>query len=340
MSSIVKIRTASNSSYKATIPPSSHIYFRYQSGGIAFEEWVNLVTLCLAPLLTHLAFGCPEPVLLCARGPNWLARLTQYNPITIIWRWYAIVYRRVRARSWDRADMAASNALFWVNGRWDGSEEAMVASRAWATKLPEKAHVHWASLSVLITIAMALQSAGTIDYLLHLNSSWEAPSPALPYIFYSIAVLSILRIPASPWLSSEYGYESRNADQTPTSSRSATLATEEAGSAHNVFAMPEDKHVLLTSMSITSPTSQSRLNPPSALSARIVQTIAILITGLGFGAACWNSVANEGPSAFHIVAPASALAQTAFYFTLCASALCICLFYLVTGGVGRRSCRA
>ena len=81
-------------------------------------------------------------------------------------------------------------------------------------------------------------------------------------------------------------------------------------------------------------TGQGSLLVFSAISARIVQTIGILVSGLGFGAAYYNSAAKIGPRAFHILAPASALAQTAFYFTRCASALCTCLLNLATGRIG------
>ena len=36
-------------------------FFQHQSGNIKFTEWIELFTLCLAPLVAHLIAGVPEP---------------------------------------------------------------------------------------------------------------------------------------------------------------------------------------------------------------------------------------------------------------------------------------
>jgi len=53
--------------------------------------------------MTHIAFGYGTPVLMSQQRPKLLDQLTQFNPITITWRWYTIVNRRIRAYDWDRA---------------------------------------------------------------------------------------------------------------------------------------------------------------------------------------------------------------------------------------------
>jgi hypothetical protein len=149
----------------------------------------------------HVIFGLAKPFMLSDQLPRWTDRLAQFNPITIVWRWYAIVYHRIRANDWDRADMAASNAIFW-----NGSEEIRSISRDWVTKIPEKTHVSFVSPSTLATIAMTLQRAGALQHISQIGTSnWRAPGLALPNIFYPIAVLSFARLPASIWLSSDYG---------------------------------------------------------------------------------------------------------------------------------------
>jgi hypothetical protein len=151
-----------------------------------------MLTVCLAPLVTHICFGFAEPVILADRRPRVSDRLVQFNPITIVWRWYAIVNRRIRAKSWDRADMAATNAIFWDGHRWDGSEEMMLKSRAWVTKLPEHTRVNWISSSTLATAAMTLQGVDALLHLIHgTKVDWNAATDGLPNIFYPVAILSL-----------------------------------------------------------------------------------------------------------------------------------------------------
>lgn len=98
---------------------------RYQSQDIALSEWVTLLTLCLAPLIAHVVVGTPSPSYLCTSRPKWHEWICHYNPTSVLWRYTAITDRRIRARFWNRADLAATNALFWTPRGWDGSE-AMV----------------------------------------------------------------------------------------------------------------------------------------------------------------------------------------------------------------------
>jgi hypothetical protein len=79
------------------------ILFTYQSQGLNFKQWTDFITICLAPLIAHLAGGVVSPTILgsLSQGPTWISYLTHFNPISIVWRYYIIVDRRVRARSWD-----------------------------------------------------------------------------------------------------------------------------------------------------------------------------------------------------------------------------------------------
>ncbi|KAJ1323460.1 hypothetical protein MN608_11615 [Microdochium nivale] len=84
---------------------------------IPFSEWVTLLTVALAPLVAHIAAGTPYPSVLSLRycqRPRWHDSICLYNPTSIFWRYAAIADRRIRARDWGVADMAASNALFWT----------------------------------------------------------------------------------------------------------------------------------------------------------------------------------------------------------------------------------
>ena len=320
-----------------TTPTHSTIYFRYQSNSIPFDECISMLTVCLAPLVTHVVFGFAEPVLLSDRHPRWTNRLAQFNPITIVWRWYSIVHRRIRAKNWDRADMAASNAIFWNGRRWDGSEEMMYKSRDWVTKVPEKTHVSLVSSSTLATIAMTLQGAGALSHILQISTSnWRAPGLALPNIFYPIAVLSFARLPASIWLSSDYGYALQGPSLTidSTSSPEITVCSHEPS--YGLDCSPE----LGTwgrgtaSNSTHQPASSARLNSNSTIGARLWTIFGILFALLGCGACAYNSVVAAGPKPFVIVTSASSLAVRLFYFVLSVSGLCIFVFYVLRGEAG------
>lgn len=188
------------------------IVFAIQSQSLTLDQWFSIITLALAPLATHIAFGISEPVLLSNRRPRLWDRLPHYNPVSIIWRYFAIAYRRLRARCWDRADMAASNALFWDGQQWDGSESILVRSRYWVTRLPEQSHISFlstSSLATLVTLLQAIQASAklvtSLDYQHHKED--EIFSAALPYVFFPLAMISLSRLPCALWLTSDYGFQ-------------------------------------------------------------------------------------------------------------------------------------
>jgi hypothetical protein len=185
-----------------------HIWFTYQSNLNTVQQFLTMFTLCLAPLVTHIAFGLPQTVVLADKGPRWTDKVIEFNPISIIWRYYAIAYRRLRATQWDAADMAACNALFWDGERWDGSEHMMIKSRDYLTSRPELSHAAFVSGSSLSTVALALQGVQAV-FLMVTSAS---PNPIgsfsrdLTGLFVPLGLLGLLRLPAACWISSDFGY--------------------------------------------------------------------------------------------------------------------------------------
>jgi hypothetical protein len=184
------------------------VLFTYQSQHILFQDWCVYITLCFAPLIAHVVGGVSSRVVVpaYAKEPSWTACLPHYNPISIVWRWYAIADRRLRARDWDAADMAACNAIFWdaEKARWDGSEDIMLRSRAWITKVCGRAYVPLLSTSSLTTGVLALQGvqASFVIFALRRPDFGEG----LQCVFLPLAFLGLLRLPAALWLSGDYGY--------------------------------------------------------------------------------------------------------------------------------------
>jgi hypothetical protein len=177
--------------------------FTYQSGSIDLSEWLQMLTLCLAPLIMHIVGGAPETVILFERKPSLISRLPNFNPTSILWRYYAIADRRSRAKRWDEYDMACSNAAIWDGDKWVSSELLMVRchDENIILKIPESKHVELMSGSFLTSVAITIQGVQGLDYV-----AKGAPGNALPSIFYPLAIMGLLRLQAAFWLSSEYAF--------------------------------------------------------------------------------------------------------------------------------------
>ncbi|KAF8858855.1 hypothetical protein BDZ45DRAFT_743069 [Acephala macrosclerotiorum] len=82
--------------------PSSSSSPGKSSSSIPAYQWFSLFTLRLAPLAVHIAAGVPDQTAI--RGietPPWSERITHFNPISILWRYYAIAERRLRSKDND-----------------------------------------------------------------------------------------------------------------------------------------------------------------------------------------------------------------------------------------------
>lgn len=192
--------------------PTSHTYpilarvierFNPRSGSINLSEWLQMFTICLAPLIMHIVAGVPDSVSLSAHKPSFISRLPNFNPISILWRYYAIADRRSRAKRWDEYDMASSNAAIWDGGKWVSSELLMVRCRDGnrITKIPESKHVELMSGSFWTSVGITVQGIQGLHYV-----ASGAPGNALPTIFYPLAMMGLFRLQAAFWLSSDYGF--------------------------------------------------------------------------------------------------------------------------------------
>ncbi|KAI0475234.1 hypothetical protein GGR56DRAFT_645179 [Xylariaceae sp. FL0804] len=180
----------------------------YQSQDIPFAEWVNLFTLCLAPLIAHVFSGAGRVQYLSPRRPAWHDRISHYNPTSILWRYAAMTDRRIRASTWDAHTMAASNAAFWTSAGWDGSESMVAAARPLGTRLPEHSRVEAVSREMLLTVVVTLQGAsaaftvaGALTGVATFNTSF-----GLDTIFFPVAVFGLLRLSAALWLTDDFHF--------------------------------------------------------------------------------------------------------------------------------------
>jgi len=186
------------------------VLFNHQSQEIHFNEWIELITLCLAPLIAHIIAGVPSPTFLNPKRPRWHERMGLFNPTSIIWRYFAIFDRRIRAKSWNALDMAASNAVFWANKGWDGSEEMIRNSREYCLRQPARTHIDFFSGTAAKTLIVTLQGFQAIYTLLlgitSPKSNKYANLMAFSYIFVPLAIFGLLRLPVAFWLAEDYSF--------------------------------------------------------------------------------------------------------------------------------------
>ncbi|KAI1343408.1 hypothetical protein F5Y15DRAFT_233327 [Xylariaceae sp. FL0016] len=190
--------------------PSITVYpLQWQSHGITLSDWISLFTLSLAPLIAHIVAGVPQTSYLDASRPRWHEVLGHYNPTSILWRYAIITDRRIRARAWNRADMAASNTTFWTSRGWDGSEAMVVESLPHCVHLPEHARIKWFSREMIKTVVVTLQGTQALYLLIY---GFTNPNTnfintlAVNTIFFPLAWIGLLRLCCGLWLTDDYVY--------------------------------------------------------------------------------------------------------------------------------------
>ncbi|KAH8881135.1 hypothetical protein GQ53DRAFT_888841 [Thozetella sp. PMI_491] len=203
-----------------------------QSSNINFSEWVSLFTLCLAPLIVHVLAGAPEPSYLCKRRPKWHDRICHYNPTSIFWRYSAVTDRRIRAKQWNRIDMATSNALLWTDRGWDGSEEIALLCMDQCVHLPETSSIGLLSREMATTWVVTLQGAQAVYLVIggYIGGSTGAPETdtfiramALDTIFFPIAAVGLVRLCAARWLTQDFLFTAADPNKSISSPRRDSL---------------------------------------------------------------------------------------------------------------------
>jgi len=188
----------------------------HQSGDIPLSEWITLYTLCLAPLIAHILAGVPTPSYLCLQPqPKWHDLLCHYNPTSILWRYAAIADRRLRARQWDVADVGATNAVFWTEHGWDGSEEMVGKAKPFCSRAPEHTRIELFSREMLKTLIVMFQGIQAIFLLISvftIGSESFTVWMAVDVVFFPVAFIGLQRLYSALWLSDDYLYTANLAE--------------------------------------------------------------------------------------------------------------------------------
>lgn len=321
--------------------------FTYQSRDISFSDWVSLITLCLAPLVAHVAAGAPQPSYLTRRRlPKWHDLLCHYNPTSILWRYFAVTDRRLRAKHWDVADIAAANALFWTDAGWDGSEKVAEQSLSFCSRLPAHARTEIASWEMIKTIVVGLQAAqafysiggslfgpGTSNYIFRF---------ALDNMFLPIGCLGLYRFCAALWITDNFAFVDVSDPASTAVGHRSILPERQTIYDRNKLSVPETRIEVAGRLSLDSfldhPAAAehhaSRFFPTSRWLSRVLR-ICWIIPLLALTAFCiiyvapwsfWNDREWIG-----WIMPASAFTMVIFYLVVFACSSLILLYYFIRG---------
>ncbi|KAF1911089.1 hypothetical protein BDU57DRAFT_109803 [Ampelomyces quisqualis] len=182
----------------------------YRAGCTTFAEWVTLFTLCLAPLIAHIISGTVPASHLAHGRPKWHDSICHYNPTSIVWRYAALVDRRLRAKNWSPNDLAASNAIFWTSRGWNGDESMVALATPYRVQCPESSHISIFSFTMLKTVIVTLQGVAALYSLTgsfkHADINNPAIAMGLDAIFFPLAILGLLRLCAAAWLAEDFSY--------------------------------------------------------------------------------------------------------------------------------------
>jgi hypothetical protein len=164
---------------------------------------------------------------------------------------------------WDVGDLAASNAIFWTENGWDGSDKMIDLSKAHCTILPDRTWVSLVSWSTVQTVIVTLQGAESLYALFNLRI--YSFHMALDKIFYPLAVLSLLRLWSCVYITDEYSY---------------TLV---GGSVYSVEAVAEKPTTSLPSNSTVTSNRITKFHPTASWRSRIFSIFFVLpLIGLVF----------------------------------------------------------
>jgi hypothetical protein len=291
---------------------------QYQSQDISFTDWISLLTLCFAPLIAHIFAGAPQPSYLVATKPRWYDCLTLFNPTTIIYRYAAIVDRRIRAYRWEHIDAAATNAIFWTERGWDGTERMVTESIPCCTLLPETTRVKFFSTEFLKTIITTVQGVAAAISLIGGLASTENFNPyfAVDSIFAPLAVFGLLRLFASFWLLDDFSYSAKplvNDNPLP----EIIELERRQGSLDSLILQLDGEQP-----------RYSRYRTTSYWPSRLFRVFyAAMLLGIWTLAGSWLFFVNAA-TPYRVYYTATALLAGAFYFLLFTITTVVCVIYL------------
>lgn len=106
--------------------------------------------------------------------------------------------------------LAASNAIFWRENHWDGSEEMIGESSHFLPHTPTATRVNFLSVSSLTSVIVAVQGISAAAYVQLGGNTGD-----LSVFFQPLAVFGLYRLPSAIWLSNEVVYTETRSSEKP-----------------------------------------------------------------------------------------------------------------------------
>lgn len=248
---------------------------------LPFNEWAAILTLCLAPLIAHLIAGAPQVVLLHNSQPKWHDSMAIYNPLSIMWRYYAIAERGISTMSVSSTELAAVNVVYWTKDGWSGEEEYIRQGQSLCIRSPPRVVERIISAGGLKTVIVAIQGVAAVGSLVP-GALSSNTSISLADIFMGLALLGLSRMPAAYWLTDDYHIihlfdSTRHQNDQQQILRTQTLVPLLQKQGHKVSSFPAEEQVVEIS-----PNSPSRYSIGlGAIVVRIIyMSLALLLLGL------------------------------------------------------------
>ncbi|CAN9124982.1 unnamed protein product [Alternaria alternata] len=210
------------------------VEFNSHHPALGLGKLLSLWTLSLAPLIAHVIAGAPEPIYLCAEPPKWIDYAVFWNPTSIIWRYFTIFDRRIRAKNWNREILASSNALFWMTDGWNGSEDMIKEGRKYCIRLPPRSHAELLSKSFVNTVIATLQGVQALYELLlveNFNNNMN-----LATVFLPLALIGLIRLPSALWITDGFAYN--HYDINLSNKRASEVITTTKAGYHELITVP------------------------------------------------------------------------------------------------------
>jgi hypothetical protein len=210
------------------------VHFTSDHPGLDLGKLLSLWTLALAPLIAHVIAGAPEPIYLCAKPPRWIDYAVFWNPTSIVWRYFVIFDRRIRAKNWNREILASSNALFWTTNGWDGSEDLIIEGRKYCIRLPPRSHAELLSKSFVNAVIATLQGVQALYELLLVENF--SNNMNLATVFLPLALIGLIRLPSALWITDGFAYN--HYDINLNNKRASEVTTTTKAGYHELIAVP------------------------------------------------------------------------------------------------------
>lgn len=144
--------------------------------------------------------------------------------------------------------MAANCALFWTNKDWDGSEDMILKSRSFCTRVPSQRRITFFSVSATETVILTIQGIQSISSPLSglFNGTFLFSVP-FGVLFNVVAFLGLMRLPAALWLTTDASYmDSENAEGVE---MGASIKNSEAISTVQLRGLDDGSHISIGEMS-------------------------------------------------------------------------------------------